>query len=137
MERKAVNIEWDVETKEELENLPKEIMIPDGLKDDKISDYISDVTGYCHKGFEVLKAYSIPVTWEVWDKVTIFAPSLRKAIEYAKNNIDEIPLGTEPEYIDGSYKLDDGENGEASIEETMKYLKGYWNLNGELNEEFD
>lgn len=50
---KAVNIQWDFDNGEEAE-LPNEIDLPENLVDeDEISDYISDVTGFCHKGFEV------------------------------------------------------------------------------------
>lgn len=49
---KAVGIIWDVDYEEGLELLPKEIEIPDLMTDeDEISDYLSDTTGYCHKGF--------------------------------------------------------------------------------------
>lgn len=72
------------------------------------------------------RMYYIPVTWEVWDKVEVEANSLEEAVKYVKDNIDDIPLGTEPEYIDGSYKIEDGENGEATLEETVKYIKEYW-----------
>lgn len=49
---KAVNIQWDVDDPSELEQLPTEIEIPDGMDDeDEISDYISDVTDFCHYGF--------------------------------------------------------------------------------------
>lgn len=48
----AINILWDVDDPEELEDLPTEIEIPEGMEDeDEISDYISDVTGFCHAGF--------------------------------------------------------------------------------------
>ena len=77
-----------------------------------------------------MKKFSIPVTWEVWDKIEVEAETIEDAIKYVKENIDIIPLGTEPEYIDGSYKIDDGDNGEATIEETVNYLKEYWNLSG-------
>lgn len=51
---KATNIQWDVDDPKDLELLPTEIDIPDGIDDeDEISDYISDVTGFCHKGFEL------------------------------------------------------------------------------------
>lgn len=34
--------------------LPNEITIPNDIEDEEaISDYISDVTGFCHKGFEL------------------------------------------------------------------------------------
>lgn len=52
---KAVNILWDVDNEEELESLPEEIEIPDGMYDEEaISDYISDVTGFCHGGFSLI-----------------------------------------------------------------------------------
>ena len=69
---KAINIQWDV-TNEDYENydwdedcedysydeifdsLPTEIDIPDGIKDeDEISDYLTDMTGYCHYGFDLV-----------------------------------------------------------------------------------
>lgn len=53
---KAINIEWDVDFEEDRELLPTEIEIPKGMEDDdEVSDYLSDVTGYCHKGFELMK----------------------------------------------------------------------------------
>lgn len=82
-----------------------------------------------------MKKFQIPVNWEVWDKIEVTANSLEEAIQYVKDNIDTIPLGTDPEYIDGSYKIDDGQNGEATIEETIKYLKEYWNLSGGIDGE--
>lgn len=53
---KAINIKWDVDTEEELEDLPTEIEISNNIdiEDDVISDYLSDVTGFCHYGFELV-----------------------------------------------------------------------------------
>ena len=49
---KAVNILWDTDGEENSVALPTEIEIPCGMEgEDEISDYISDVTGFCHKGF--------------------------------------------------------------------------------------
>ena len=49
---KAINIKWDVDYEKELEDLPTEIDIPEGITDEEeISDYISNATGFCHKGF--------------------------------------------------------------------------------------
>ena len=55
---KAMNIEWD--TDGEYIDLPNEIDIPEDLdfKDDieeTVSDYLSDTTGFCHKGFNLIK----------------------------------------------------------------------------------
>ena len=62
---KAINIQWDIDCPEELEELPTAIEIPEDedivVEDDyeatldAISDYITDCTGYCHKGFEEMK----------------------------------------------------------------------------------
>lgn len=62
---KAINIQWDVDYPEDLESLPKEIEIPsdvfcyedgDDIDEylDEISDYISDITGFCHFGFNLI-----------------------------------------------------------------------------------
>lgn len=56
----VTDIEWDIdeEDREEIEDLPKKILIPNGVLkgsdtiDDAISDYLSDHYGYCHKGFK-------------------------------------------------------------------------------------
>ena len=79
------------------------------------------------------KVFSLPVIWQVWDKVQIQADSIEEAVQYLKDNIDTIPLGTEPEYIDGSYRIDDGDDGINDIQETVKYLKEYWNLSGDID----
>ena len=53
---KAINIMWDVDDKMDLKHLPTGIIIPEGMTDEEeISDYISDETGFCHDGFEVVK----------------------------------------------------------------------------------
>lgn len=56
---KIINILYDVDS-EEKQFLPNEIEIPAEMIDengevdeDVISDYISDVTGYCHFGFSI------------------------------------------------------------------------------------
>ena len=51
---KAINIEWDIDDGDDV-TLPDEIVIPEHMVDeDEISDYISDLTGYCHKGFALI-----------------------------------------------------------------------------------
>ena len=55
--RKAINIQWDID-EDNCECgavlLPLEIEIPNNITDlEDIADYISDVTGFCHKGFEL------------------------------------------------------------------------------------
>lgn len=51
---RAVKIIWDVDDAEDLQNLPTEMDLPAGMMDpDEISDYLSDATGFCHKGFSI------------------------------------------------------------------------------------
>lgn len=60
---KAINIEWDVSEDDLLdcnENiiLPTEIEIPDCLAEadiEEISDYITEETGFCHNGFDLIE----------------------------------------------------------------------------------
>lgn len=51
---KAINIDWDVDYETDIV-LPNEIEIPNGMTDeDDISDYITNETGFCHYGFELV-----------------------------------------------------------------------------------
>lgn len=55
---KAVNIQWGVNNKRELKYLPREIVIPTYMENDedkdRISDYIANVTGHCHFGYDIV-----------------------------------------------------------------------------------
>ena len=62
---KAINIKWDTDGDMEVFNeLPTEMIIPDELEEmykkdreyalEEISDWLSDETGFCHDGFEVV-----------------------------------------------------------------------------------
>lgn len=47
----ATEIEWDADNDGNIE-LPESIEIPEGMTDEEeVSDYLSEQTGYCHKGF--------------------------------------------------------------------------------------
>lgn len=53
---KITNIIWDVDDSEDLEYLPTEMDIPDWIDiddDDALNDYLSDQTGFCHKGYKI------------------------------------------------------------------------------------
>lgn len=61
---KAMNIKWDTDGDEELaKELPDTIEIPEELaneakdlndENEAISDYLSDVTGFCHYGLDLV-----------------------------------------------------------------------------------
>ena len=51
---KAINIDWDIDDENDIV-LQNEIEIPNGMTDeDDISDYITNETGFCHFGFELV-----------------------------------------------------------------------------------
>ena len=128
---KAVNIEWDVDYAEDRVLLPTEIEIPNGMEDeDEISDYLSDVTGYCHKGYDLIEydkdcpdkdvdtrtieevkthRLNVTIVCQAVYNSGIDVPidlSFKDALEYAKKHIDEIPLGS-LDYVRGSDILDE------------------------------
>lgn len=53
----ATNIQWDVDNEEDLNYLPQKVALSEGMvDDDEISDYLSDLTGFCHYGFSTIPA---------------------------------------------------------------------------------
>lgn len=63
---KAINIKWDTDgDKKVLQDLPTEMIIPVDLEEDyysdmkgimeDISNWLSEETGFCHDGFEIVK----------------------------------------------------------------------------------
>lgn len=51
---KATDIKWDTDGEDV--KLPSEIEIPKGMEDeDEIAEYLSGVTGFCHKGYVLVK----------------------------------------------------------------------------------
>lgn len=52
---KAIHIQWDADGDEELlDFLPSEIQIPQNVGSEDVADWLSDETGYCHFGFELV-----------------------------------------------------------------------------------
>lgn len=72
----AVDIEWDVDMNDVLDqleemsideliaiignerlnaimHLPNNVEIPEEIEEDEISDYLSEITGFCHKGYKL------------------------------------------------------------------------------------
>ena len=51
------------------------------------------------------KEFIIPVTWEVFSRIKVQAATLEEAFSWAEEHLDEIPLGDDTDYVDGSYEL--------------------------------
>ena len=52
------------------------------------------------------KSFDVVLEYAMYGTISVEAENLEEAIKFAENNIDELPLPYEPEYIDGSYKID-------------------------------
>ena len=52
-----------------------------------------------------MKKWKIPVTWEVCGYVYVDADTLNEAMETARDDEGVIPLPTESDYVDGSWRL--------------------------------
>ena len=52
-----------------------------------------------------MKRWKIPVTWEVCGYVYVEADTLEAAMETARDDEGVIPLPTESDYVDGSWRL--------------------------------
>ena len=76
--------------------------------------------------------FKIPVTYEVTELVEAEGNTLEEAIQYVKKHIDDIPIGEYDRIDVDSCRLEDGENGDASIENAANYINNYWNQHGEL-----
>jgi len=59
------------------------------------------------------QTFKIPVEWTVCDFVNIEAETLVEAVGIVLDTMDDIPLGTDPNYLDSSYQIE----GQRSIEE--------------------
>ncbi len=133
---KAVNIEWDIDIGDNAV-LPKEIDIPEVIVDeDEISDYISDLTGYCHKGFEIklsdykqnkknTNEYAIRNLWSIEQLAS-------ELIRYREEKCWDYDYDDEP-YVCGRYDIfitsDDEEF--SDFEEAVEHE--IWWLNQEVN----
>ncbi len=51
--------------------------------------------------------YLLPVVWEVYSTIRVKADNLADALQKARANIDDIPLSSASEYIDGTYEIHD------------------------------
>ena len=60
-----------------------------------------------------MPTYRIPLTWEVYGRVTVTAPTLEAAIEYALGPECPLPEGN---YVDESIRVDDLVNVEMMEE---------------------
>lgn len=99
MTMKAINIDWDVDFEHDVD-LPNEINIPKNIinaaldengeiNDEIISDYITNLVGYCHLGFEIeIKENNIKEKLEMKNK-KVFVVSVESVRYYESCNTEE------------------------------------------------
>lgn len=137
---KATNIEWDVdfeedENEEELMaelNLPTEIELPDGMEDeDDISDYISELTGFCHYGFDLEESDKyFGLTEERYNQMMFYYNNDRNAVRQVVNEwtVETCNKGYNVVDYDGTgmleiqriYDVGAFENDEDAVEQATK-----------------
>lgn len=54
-----------------------------------------------------MQYYKIPVSYSVCGEIEVEANSLEEALEYAKDNVRDLELPDEPQYIEDSYEIND------------------------------
>lgn len=88
-------------------------MIQDDPDINEKSDYMDDYdVDYRNPKFKKLKdiksddgKFIIPVMWQVYSTIRVEADNLQEALIRAQEHIDSVPLGSNPEYVDGSYEI--------------------------------
>lgn len=102
-EVRAINIKWDTDTKEDLEFLPKIVVIPENIRSDteEISDWLSDEYGFCHGGFELdYMSNDDLAKEEVRLKKAIYDAGVNTIEEFLGHDLSEPNLDLDSEFND-------------------------------------
>lgn len=67
-----------------------------------------------------LKKFKVPVTWEMYGTVEVYAEDAKKANLYVQNNLDEFGLPLDKDYVDDSFRLS-ADNIEENIAMTEAF----------------
>ena len=54
------------------------------------------------------KTFNIPVTWEVFAVIEVEASTIEEALDIARDDEQIIPLPTDNDYVDGSWRVTEG-----------------------------
>lgn len=110
----ATNIQWDTDGEDV--TLPKEINIPENMTDEnEISDYLSDETGFCHKGFDLveLKPYIVSIAVDARAGVKVYATNPDDAKGKAMSEFMDFQCG-DLEIVDTSPVNCEGPDGKLT-----------------------
>ena len=92
--------------------------------------YEIDKSFYKNSEFEIeeigKKTFKIPVEWSVFGRVEIEAETLEEALEIFCKTEDAIPLPTDGEYIDETFRVSAENSPYDNIENCAKELKEYY-----------
>lgn len=69
--------------------------------------------------------FAIPMEWIVTETFNVRADSLIDAVKYLKEHINEIPLGSDPCYLEGSHRISADLTGNMPVGEVADNLEGF------------
>lgn len=116
---KAINIEWDttdtdIDPSKQNLDLPTTMDIPDDIKgdDEKISNYLSNATGFCHYAYELYDGKEYEITdfdgtgmleIERYDAAKMFEDDETAVQQAIKDGVKLIPIEELPENFERRY----------------------------------
>lgn len=161
----AINIIWDTDGINE--NLPESISLPRSLfysDIETISDYLSEQTGFCHKGFDLVRdktecqkliddAIKLNLLSTSENKIFVFKSGIEDMVlvttEEAVNDLYSDPESQEffvekinqfskrkQIYIDGAVEVPNFVSEEEFTEKFLEFIESnYWSFGGGIKEE--
>ena len=71
------------------------------------------------------KVFSIPVEWVMTETLDVRADNLKEALQFLIDNDANIPLGTDAQYIDGTWKISADESNTGIVEDFLETAECY------------
>lgn len=94
----------------------------------KINDLPKCINNYdsINKKVKKSQVFRLPVEWSVYGYAEIEATCLEEALKKFFKEKEDIPLDTNPEYIDGTYMLSGEDEYGNNIENLKEYIENYY-----------
>lgn len=96
---KAYNIDWDLEEGDSAEDLPAEIIIPQGIPEDEVDNYISNVSGFCFYGYETTEPKTLAEHSKDSEPVNILVAAVDAALSVHDNDSIDLVIDEESGYF--------------------------------------
>lgn len=96
---KAYNIDWDLEEGDSAEDLPAEIIIPQGIPEDEVDNYISNVSGFCFYGYKTTEPKTLAEHCKDSEPVNILVAAVDAALSVHDNDSIDLVIDEESGYF--------------------------------------